>query len=104
MKKYTSKGLPVVTEGLLDSLFDRYTNKISNRRGALTYGDVLSDSRQRITKENPVLRKFMESQVGKYSPDMHNAMFEVLVGMYAILELQSEINLHDKEERPRKPS
>jgi hypothetical protein len=39
-------------------------------------------------RSNPNLVKFIESQVGKYPHDLHNAMFEVVMGTIAVLRLQ----------------
>ena len=55
-------------------------------------GEYLEETKKRMLGENPHLVKFLERQVGRYSPELQNHLFEIAVSMYAILEHQAEAN------------
>jgi hypothetical protein len=78
--------MPVVTEETLRTINDGFT------KGAEKWGDHLERIKARIIEEQPNLTKFIEAQVGKYSPEMHNQLFEIFVSTYAILEQQANSN------------
>jgi hypothetical protein len=45
------------------------------------------------------LIKFIESQIGKYPRELHNAMFEIAIGTVAVLQLQDLVAKKDAQER-----
>ena len=90
MIKYTTRGMPVVSQFTLDSILGRYAGR-KNSEGA-DWGSYLTEVQRRIIEEDPVLTKFLEMQVGKFPRELHNSMFELLLGLYAVLETQTEIN------------
>ncbi len=85
-KEATSKGLPVVTEDTVNITFR------SHEKGSEKWGDRLERTKRQMVQEQPHLVKFIESQVGKYPKGLHNALFEIAVGTYALLEQQSRSN------------
>ncbi len=85
-KETTSKGLPVVTKETVDITFR------SHEKGSEKWGDRLERTKRQMVQEQPHLVKFIESQVGKYPPELHNALFEIAVGTYTLLEQQSQSN------------
>jgi hypothetical protein len=78
-----TQGLPVVTRESIDSIKQMYGEK---------WGEHLEEVKARMVKENPVLVEFINNQVGKYPPQLHNPMFEVIVGTIAVLEHQARAN------------
>jgi hypothetical protein len=83
--KETSHGLPIVSQDTVSSIWQHYTTVES-------WGEHLEEVKARLVKENPNLVKFIESQVSKYPPTLHNSMFEVVVSTVAVLESQAEAN------------
>lgn len=84
--KETSEGLPVVTEITIKSVESQYTS------GGETWGQHLERVKARLIAENPRLVDFINKQVGKYPPQLHKPMFEVIVGTIAVLEHQASAN------------
>jgi hypothetical protein len=78
--KLLELGLPIVSNKTLDALHQVYAGK--------KWGIHLSELKENLIRDNPNLVKFIESQVGKYPRELHNAMFEVVMGTIAILRLQ----------------
>ena len=90
--KYTSKEMPVISQETLDALLSRYSGE---RNGE--WGQYITEVQQRIVREDPVLVKFLEMQVGTNFPkELHTSVFQVLVGLYAVLENQTEANSLNK--------
>jgi hypothetical protein len=87
-RKETSKGLPVVKSGKVESMWENFTEREN-------WGEHLEEVKERTVNENPELVKFWESQVGKYPPELHAPMFELLVSNIAVLEHQAEANKFD---------
>jgi hypothetical protein len=83
------QGLPVVSAKTVDAIFQVYAGK--------KWGKHLSDLRDRLLQENPELVKFIEGQVGKYPPESHNAMFEVIMGVISVLDHQAMVDNKGKE-------
>lgn len=81
----TSYGLPIISEDTSESLWATYT-------GQESWGQHLKAVKTRLLLENPHLVRFIESQVGKYPPQLHQAMFEIFVATIAILEHQAMSN------------
>ena len=79
----TEKGLPVVSKETVNTIFK------SHERGSERWGDKLERVKKRLAEEQPHLVKFIESQVGKHPRELHDAMFEIAVGTYAVLEQQA---------------
>jgi hypothetical protein len=73
-------GLPVVSNKTVDALYQVYTGE--------KWGNHLNELRKVLIRDNPNLVKFIESQVSKYPRELHNAMFEVVMGTIAIIRLQ----------------
>lgn len=82
-RERTQKGLPIVSKETVDTVFR------SDAGGSEKWGEKLERTKKRLAQEQPHLVKFIESQVGKYPEDLHNAMFEIAVGTYAVLEQQA---------------
>jgi hypothetical protein len=89
-RKYTTKGLPVVSRQTLELVYALYGNQAEQKKK--TWGEYLMEVKERLIKENPNLKKFIEDQTGKYPREMHNPIFEIVVGVYALLEFQAEVN------------
>lgn len=85
-KEITTKGLPVVTKETIDTTFK------SHEKGSERWGDRLERTKKQMIQEQPQLVKFIESQVGKYPQELHNTLFEIAVGTYALLEQQARAN------------
>jgi hypothetical protein len=51
--------------------------------------------REDLLRDNPNLVKFIESQVGKYPREWHNAIFEVVTGTIAVIRLQGMVDEKD---------
>ena len=83
----TAKGMPKVTEETIRTVLDSYTKGSEQQ-----WGQHLEEVKARMIEEQPALKKFLESQVGKYPPEMHNALFEIAVATYAVLEQQANSN------------
>ena len=97
-KELTSKGLPIITRECKDDLYKSLGGKrLAN--GKMAYGDFLEDTKRRLIAENPVLVKFMEEQVGKYPLQFHKPIFEVICGVYALMETQSEIYIQERKSK-----
>jgi hypothetical protein len=82
--KETSQGLPVVSENTINAIHQTYVGE--------RWGAHLEEVKSRLLQENPALTHFIENQVGKYPPELHNPMFEVVVGTIAVLEEQAVVN------------
>jgi hypothetical protein len=61
------------------------------------WGIHLSEVRENLMRDNPNLVKFIESQVGKYPRELHNAMFEIVMGTIAVLRLQGMLDEKQRE-------
>jgi hypothetical protein len=83
-KKLLDQGLPVVSSKTLDALFHVYAGK--------KWGQHLEQVRDRLIQENPNLIKFIESQIGKFPRELHDAIFEIVIGTVAVLELQEMVD------------
>jgi hypothetical protein len=83
-KKLLHHGLPVVSNKTFDAIFHVYAGK--------KWGQHLEQVKDRLIEENPYLIKFIESQIGKFPPELHNVMFEIAIGTVAVLELQDMVN------------
>jgi hypothetical protein len=79
----SEKGLPVISAETLASIQQVYTAQEN-------WGNHLEEVKQRLVKENPVLRAFIEAQVGQFPETMHNQIFAVIIGTIAVLEHQAE--------------
>lgn len=82
----TSKGMPKVTEETVKTIFDSHT------KGTENWGQHLENVKARLIEEQPNLTKFIESQVGKYPPELHQALFEIAMATYGVLEQQANSN------------
>ena len=82
----TSKGMPKVTEETAKTITDEFTKAPGK------WGEHLERVKARMVQEQPHLTKILEGQVGKFPKEMHNALFEISVSTYAILEQQANSN------------
>lgn len=82
----TSKGMPLVTDKTVKSIFESHTNGPDN------WGNHLEDVKKRMLEEQPNLTKFIEGQVGKFPPELHQTLFEIATATYAVLEQQANAN------------
>ncbi len=82
------QGLPVVSNKTIDALYQVYAGK--------KWGIHLTELREILLQDNPNLVRFIENQVGKYPPEFHNAMFEVVIGTIAVLRLQGMVDEKQK--------
>lgn len=55
-------------------------------------GERLEEVKMRLIKEQPVLVEFLESQVGKFPSEIHDALFEIGIGVYSLLEQEANSN------------
>lgn len=90
LPKETSKGLPVIKPGTTTTINEQFSAPGS-------WGEHLEEVKQRLLRENPHLVEFINSQVSKFPPEMHNPMFEVFVASIAVLEHQAEANKLDSQ-------
>ena len=96
MSQYTEKGLPVVSQQLVESIFSRYANR-QNGQIQTDWGMYLTEVQRRIIREQPHLREFVESQTGNYPIEMHKPILEVFVAIYGLLEQQAETNKLERQ-------
>ena len=90
-KKTISKyDISVVSKQTIDALYQVYAGE--------KWGTHLSEVRENLVRDNPHLVKFIETQVGKYPRELHDAMFEVILGTIAVIRLQG---LLDEKQRDR---
>jgi hypothetical protein len=82
--KLIEHGLPVVSNKTIDALYQVYAGE--------KWGTHLNGLRESLLQDNPNLVRFIENQVGKYPRELHNAMFEVVIGTIAILRLQAMLD------------
>jgi hypothetical protein len=80
MEKITNQGLPIVSAKTIDAVFHVYAGK--------KWDKLLNQVRDTLIKNNPHLRRFIESQVSKYPRELHSGIFEVVLGTIAVLEHQ----------------
>ena len=73
--------IPKVSKKTVDALYQVYAGE--------KWGKHLSELRNNLIRDNPHLVKFIERQVGKYPRELHNAMFEVVMGTIGVIRLQS---------------
>jgi hypothetical protein len=83
-KKQVNHRLPIVTAKTIDAIFHVYAGK--------KWGKHLTEMRESLIQENPQLVKFIESQVGKYPPALHNILFEVILGVISVLDHQAMVD------------
>ena len=86
-KNKANNGLPIISSKTVDAIQHVYAGK--------KWGKHLSVFRDRLIQENPQLVKFIESQIGKYPQNLHNAMFEIVIGTLSVLEHQSLVDTRD---------
>ena len=82
--------MPWVSNKTIDALYQVYAGG--------KWGKHLTELQGILLRDNPNLVKFIESQVGKYPRELHNAMFEVVIGTLAVLRLQGLLD-EKKEEK-----
>lgn len=82
----TDRGMPIVTKETYDKVLD------ADRKGSEPWGEMLNRVKERLLKEQPILAGFLESQGSRYEPEVMLHIFEVAVGVYALLEQQATIN------------
>jgi len=87
-KALKGQGLPVVSAKTLDAIFQVYAGK--------KWSSNLEKVRERLISENPHLVRFIESQVGKYPRELHNPIFEVVIGVLSVLEHQAMVDNKEK--------
>jgi len=61
-------------------------------------GKHLNEVKENLMRSNPNLVNFIESQVGKYPRNLHNAMFEVVIRTIAVINLQGLLDEKNAEE------
>ena len=83
LPKRTSRGLPVVTQDTIRGLIQ------SDQMVEQRWGKRLEEVKARLIREQPALVEFLESQVGKFPPEIHNALFEIGVDVYSVLEQEA---------------
>jgi hypothetical protein len=77
------KGLPVVSRKTIEAIQHVYAGE--------KWGRQLGETRDTLMQENPHMVKFIESQVGKFPREFHNAIFEVVIGTLSVLEHQTMV-------------
>ena len=90
-KTLLNQGTPEVSKKTLDAVYEVYAGK--------KWGIHLSEVREILLRDNPNLVKFIERQVGKYPRELHNAMFEVVIGTIAVLRLQWMVDEKQGDDR-----
>jgi UDP-galactopyranose mutase len=81
--------IPIVSNQTINAMYQVYAGK--------KWGIHLSEVRENLMRDNPNLVKFIESQVGKYPRELHNAMFEIVMGTIAVLRLQGMLDEKQRE-------
>ena len=94
--KYTEKGMPIVSKETYDAYFGRYIRR--GNSSETDYGRHLTEVRDRLIRENPTLADFLDKQVGKYSREFHRPVLDVVIGLYALMENQTEANIMNELE------
>src|SRR5687768_12149560 len=82
--KLLGQGLPVVSNKTINALYQVYAGK----KWRIHFNEL----RGILLQDNPNLVKFIERQVGKYPRELHNPMFEVVMGTIAVLRLQGMLD------------
>ena len=77
-------GLPIVSAKTIEAIQHVYAGR--------KWGRHLGEVRDRFVQENPQLVTFIERQVGKFPPEFHNAIFEVVIGTLTVLEHQTMVD------------
>ena len=90
-KTLLNQGIPVVSKKTLDAVYEVYAGK--------KWGIHLSELREILLRDNPNLVKFIERQVGKYPRELHDSMFEVVIGTIAVLRLQGLVDEKQGDDR-----
>ena len=80
-------GIPVISGETLEALKSQYTD---NSGDGQTWGERLTDMQEKVVATNPNLVQFIEMQVGKYPAELHQPMFEVLMGAMVLIERQAD--------------
>lgn len=80
-------GIPVISDDTLEALTSQFTGHNGDGQ---SWGDRLTEMQSKLLETNPNLVKFIEIQVGKYPGQLHQPMFEVIVGSMVLVERQSE--------------
>jgi hypothetical protein len=86
-----SRVLPVVSGNTIDAIYHVY--------GGQRWGEHLTGYKDRLIHENPHLVKFIESQISKFPPNIHTAMFEIVIGTLTVLEHQGLVNAKRQKRR-----
>ena len=90
-KKKTSsiQDIPVVSSQTIDALHHVYAGK--------KWGIHLNELKEHLIRVNPNLVKFVESQVSKNPYELHNAIFEVVLGTIEVIRLQGLLDEKQRE-------
>ena len=83
------QGIPVISPQTIEALYQVYVGE--------KWGIHLSEVRENLIRDNPKLVTFIASQVGKYPRELHNAMFEVVMGTIAVIRLQGLLDEKQRE-------
>jgi hypothetical protein len=79
-KTLSKQSIPVISNQTLDAVYEVYAGN--------KWGIHLTELKEKLLTDNPNLVKFIESQVGKYPRELHNAMLEVVMGTIVVICLQ----------------
>ena len=80
--KFTKQGMPIVSDETARRLY----------KNGKSWVEQLGRTREAIINEDPNLLEYMNRQVGGYSPEIRDKIYQELVGLYRVLEMQSEEN------------
>ena len=86
--KETGTGLPFITKETVGAIKSQFTSGGEGK----AWGEHLEEVKGRLLEDNPNLVKFIEDRVSQFPPQLHQPMFEVIVGTIAVIEHQAGVD------------
>jgi len=80
-------GIPHVSAETLKALKSQYTDNSGDNQ---TWGERLTKTQEELIATNPHMVEFIEMQIGKFPKELHQPMFEVIIGTLVLVERQTQ--------------
>lgn len=80
--KFTKNGMPVISDETVEKLY----------MNGKSWVEQLERVRNTISDEDPNLLEYINQQLEEYTPDLRDILAQELMGLYRVLEMQSEEN------------
>lgn len=82
---------PIISDVTLEALRSQFEDNMEGDNQ--TWGERLTETQEKLVTKNPNLVDFIEQLASQHPPEMHQAIFETVVGVLVLLERQAMSDL-----------